>query len=119
MKKKILTYGKEIINNMEIIDIFKNAIEKKASDIFIIAGRPLSYKLAGDIVSYNDTSLSAEDTYGIIYNIFKLANQNNIDELSNEGDADFSFSLPKLGRFRVSAYKQRKFICCCNKSSVF
>ncbi|MGB4438968.1 MAG: PilT/PilU family type 4a pilus ATPase [Sedimentibacter sp.] len=92
---------------MEIIDIFKNAIEEKASDIFIIAGKPLSYKLAGDIVSYNDTPLSAEDTYGIIYNIFKLANQDNLDELSTEGDADFSFSIPKLGRFRVSAYKQR------------
>ncbi len=107
MMKKILTYGKELINNMEIMDIFKNAIEKNASDIFIIAGRPLSYKLVGDIISFGETPLSAENTYEIIYDIFKLANQNNFEELSNEGDVDFSFSLPKLGRFRVSAYKQR------------
>lgn len=92
---------------MKTMDIFQLAIEKKASDIFIIAGRPLSFKIMGDIVSCDDIALSADDTYGIIYDIFKVANQESLDELSTEGDVDFSFSLPKLGRFRVSAYKQR------------
>lgn len=92
---------------MKIIDIFKTAIEKKASDIFIIAGRPLSYKLMGEIVSENDSPLSAEETYVIIYEIFKLAKNDNINKLHEEGDVDFSFSIPKLGRFRVSAYMQR------------
>jgi len=92
---------------MNIIDTFKFAIEKKASDIFIIAGRPLSYKIMGDIVSCDDIPLSADDTYGIICDIFKIANNESFDELLTEGDMDFSFSLPKLGRFRVSAYKQR------------
>lgn len=92
---------------MKIADIFINAIEKKASDIFIIAGRPLSYKIMGEIVSVNDTPMTAEETYVLIYDIFKIAKKDNIDELYNEGDIDFSFSLPSLGRFRVSAYMQR------------
>lgn len=92
---------------MKIIDIFKTAIEKRASDIFIIAGRPLSYKLMGEIVSENESPLTAEETYVIIYEIFKLAKNDNIDTLYNNGDMDFSFSIPKLGRFRVSAYMQR------------
>lgn len=92
---------------MKIADIFKNAIEKNASDIFIIAGRPLSYKIMGKIVSVNDNSLTAEETYVIIYDIFKLAKKDNINVLYHEGDLDFSFSLPGLGRFRVSAYMQR------------
>lgn len=92
---------------MKISDIFVNAIEKKASDIFIIAGRPLSYKVMGEIVSVNDTPLTAEETYVIIYDIFNMAKKDNISELYNEGDVDFSFSIPKLGRFRVSAYMQR------------
>lgn len=92
---------------MKIIDIFKTAIEKKASDIFIIAGRPLSYKLMGEIVSENDSPLTAEETYVIIYEIFKIAKNDNINSLYQDGDMDFSFSIPKLGRFRVSAYMQR------------
>lgn len=95
------------MNKMKLKDILSNAIEKNASDIFIIAGRPLSYKIMGEIISDNDTPFLAEDTYQIIYDIFKLANKESIDELEREGDVDFSFSLSKLGRFRVSAYKQR------------
>lgn len=92
---------------MDILNIFKIAIEKKASDIFIIAGRPISYKIMGDIVAFDNVSLSSDDTYGIICEIFSIANEKNINILENEGDADFSFSLSKLGRFRVSTYKQR------------
>ncbi len=92
---------------MDIMNIFKVAIDKKASDIFIIAGRPISYKILGDIVNFDETSLSSEDTYNIISEIFSIANEKDLNILESEGDVDFSFSLSKFGRFRVSAYKQR------------
>lgn len=92
---------------MKIREILSNAIKQNASDIFIIAGRPLSYKIMGEIISQNDIHLSADDTFEIIYDIFKISDKDNLDELSSNGDADFSFSMPQLGRFRVSAYKQR------------
>lgn len=92
---------------MKIIDILKNAIDKNASDIFLIAGRPLSYKIMGEIVSLNDNSLTPDDTHEIIYDIFQIAKRDNFNILDIQGDMDFSFSMPKLGRFRVSAYKQR------------
>lgn len=92
---------------INIIDILVNAVEKKASDIFIIAGRPISYKIMGKIVSQNDKPLNIDETYEIIKDIFIAANKKNFEELTENGDMDFSFSLSKLGRFRVSAYKQR------------
>ena len=92
---------------MDIINIFKTAIEKKASDIFIIAGRPLSYKIVGDIVTFDKGILTSDDTFKIISDIFNIANEKDLSVLEDKGDADFSFSLQKLGRFRVSAYKQR------------
>lgn len=92
---------------MDIMNIFKIAVEKKASDIFIIAGRPLSYKILGDIVTFDEASLSSDDTYRIISEIFNIANEKDLKVLEDEGDVDFSFSLSRFGRFRVSAYKQR------------
>jgi len=92
---------------MNTEEIFNYAINVKASDIFIIAGRPLSYKIMGEIVSVDTVPLTAEDTYNIIRDIFAIAKNENIDELGSRGDEDFSFSVPKLGRFRVSAYMQR------------
>jgi twitching motility protein PilT len=106
MRKKTTNYGKDL-NNMKVNDIFATAMEKKASDIFIIAGRPLSYKIMGEIVSFSSTPLTAEESYVIIYEIFKMAKKESIDEMYEKGDVDFSFSIPQLGRFRVSAYMQR------------
>ena len=95
------------MNSKDIINIFKTAIEKKASDIFIIAGRPLSYKILGDIVTFDEETLSSDDTYNMISDIFSIANEKDLSILEDEMDVDFSFSLSKLGRFRVSTYKQR------------
>ncbi|HHZ02366.1 MAG TPA: type IV pilus twitching motility protein PilT [Tissierellia bacterium] len=92
---------------MDLLDIFKKAIEEKASDIFIIAGRPISYKIMGNIVPINEEILTSDDTLKIINNIFEIANEKDINILEEEGDVDFSFALPGFGRFRVSAYKQR------------
>lgn len=90
-----------------IIDILKNAIKIQASDIFIIAGRPLSYKIMGEIVSQDSSSLTPKCTYELINDIFRIAEKENFEDIMKEGDLDFSFSLSKLSRFRVSAYKQR------------
>ena len=95
------------MNSKDIVNIFKIAIEKKASDIFIIAGSPLSYKILGDIVTFDEETLSSDDTYNMISDIFSIANEKDLSILEDEGDVDFSFSLSKLGRFRVSTYKQR------------
>lgn len=92
---------------LRIRNILNIAIESKASDIFIIAGRPISYKIMGDIKSHDNTLLTVKDTYELINDIFNIANKDNFNLLLSEGEIDFSFSLPQLGRFRVSAYMQR------------
>ncbi|MDD4780367.1 MAG: PilT/PilU family type 4a pilus ATPase [Tissierellia bacterium] len=92
---------------MRIRNILNIAIENKASDIFIIAGRPISYKVMGDIISYNNILLTVKDTYEIIKDTFEIANKDDFNILSSEGEIDFSFSVSQLGRFRVSAYLQR------------
>ena len=39
--------------------------------------------------------------------LYKLAGGRDIRVLEEKGDDDFSFAVPGLSRFRVSAYKQR------------
>ena len=39
--------------------------------------------------------------------LYKLAGGRDIRVLEEKGDDDFSFAIPGLSRFRVSAYKQR------------
>ena len=89
-----------------IPDYLSYATENHASDIFIIAGRPLSVKIDGKMSIFGER-LMPEDTDRLIHQIYSMAGNRNIDPFLQKGDDDFSFSIPGLSRFRVNAYRQR------------
>ncbi|MBQ7841077.1 MAG: PilT/PilU family type 4a pilus ATPase [Lachnospiraceae bacterium] len=91
---------------MELINLLTDAVNDHASDIFIVAGRPYSYKKNGEIVKYSDR-LMPDDTNRLIQEIYRLASNREMQYFLQHGDDDFSFALPGLARFRVSTYKQR------------
>lgn len=92
---------------MSFINLLEKAVLERASDIFIIAGLPASYRTQGVIVRQGEKRLSPTETKDFIEQIYKLAEQRDITSLLEHGDDDFSFAIKGLSRFRVSAYKQR------------
>lgn len=92
---------------MSNTNILQRAIEQNASDIFIIAGLPASMRVNNTMVQDSDQKLSPAVTEQIISHIYHLAGERSMDHLLETGDDDFSFAVPGLSRFRVSAYKQR------------
>lgn len=89
-----------------IPDYLSYATENHASDIFVIAGRPLSVKIDGKMSIFGER-LMPDDTDRLIHQIYSMAGNRNIDPFLQTGDDDFSFSIPGLSRFRVNAYRQR------------
>lgn len=92
---------------MHLTDILKEAIENNVSDIFIVAGLPISFRRNGIVSRLNDSKLLPKDTEILLEQIYEQANNRDISTLHANGDDDFSFAIPGLSRFRVSAYKQR------------
>lgn len=92
---------------MSIESILSDAASKGASDIFIVAGLPLSYKINGVIQDSAAARLLPPDTQELIEGIYRLASDRDITTLIRKGDDDFSFALRGVSRFRVSTYKQR------------
>ena len=92
---------------MNIEEFLTLAAEKEASDLFIIAGLPLTMKTNGVMHRINEVRMLPQDSEDMIREIYKMAADRNIDKLLKTGDDDFSFAIPGLSRFRVSAYKQR------------
>lgn len=86
--------------------LLHTAVEKDASDIFIMAGLPLSYKLNGVLVHFDEDRVMPEVSERYIRQIYDMGKRD-IHRLLEMGDDDFSFSLANLSRFRVSTYKQR------------
>lgn len=91
---------------MTILEFLKKMTPLGASDLFIVAGRPLSYKLGTKILQVDDNRLMPEQTKNLINEIYELS-ERKPDQLLLTGDDDFSFAVPGLSRFRVSTYTQR------------
>ena len=88
------------------MDYLKRGVEDQASDIFIVAGGPISEKVEGNIRPMEENKLLPPETSELIQQIYALA-QRPMDRFLSTGDDDFSFAVPGLARFRVNAFKQR------------
>jgi twitching motility protein PilT len=91
---------------MKVHDWLKLAVEKNASDIFIGAGRRVSFKINGEIMQMSESSIGVTESTDFVNELYTLGNRP-IEQFKKEGDDDFPITVPGLARFRVSAYNQR------------
>ena len=93
---------------MELEATLRNMIDRKASDIFVVAGLPLSYKVGGKQIRCDMDRLMPADTESFVREIYRLAGRDfsHFEDNYNH-DEDFSFSIAGLGRFRANAFRQR------------
>ena len=88
-------------------EVLIKAVADGASDIFIVAGGYLSYKVDGEIRPMDDSEkLTPTETTYFIDEIYSYAKRSK-DHFLKTGDDDFSFAMKNLARFRVNTYMQR------------
>ena len=88
-----------------MIEIFKAAIEKGASDIHIKSGDVVRARFHGKLVPMTQQKLGPEQVKNLALKLIpRESDKENIDELL---DYDCSWGVPGLGRFRVSILRQR------------
>ena len=89
----------------ELMDYLTQAVERRASDLFFVAGGSASAKVEGQIMPLDDERLLPPKTEELLRAIYGLAGRD-MDGFLARGDDDFSFSVGGC-RFRVNAYRQR------------
>ncbi|WP_257292352.1 PilT/PilU family type 4a pilus ATPase [Endozoicomonas sp. ONNA1] len=89
---------------MDINRLLKVMAEKKASDLFITAGFPPSFKLNGRIVPVSKEPLTATMTRDMVYGVM---DEDQKAEFNREHECNFAISASTIGRFRISAFYQR------------
>jgi twitching motility protein PilT len=87
-------------------EVLRKAVHDDASDIFIVAGGKLSYKIRGQICPMGEEQLVPSETSYFVDEIYSYAKRSKKSFLER-GDDDFSFSVENLARFRVNTYRQR------------
>ena len=88
-----------------MIEIFKAAIQRGASDIHIKAGDFLRARITGELVPMTQQRLTPEQVRQICLQL--IPNQHDRDRIDEIMDYDCSWSAPGVGRFRVNVLRQR------------
>jgi twitching motility protein PilT len=94
-----------MIPTARIDDLARRVVDMDGSDLHLKVDVPPVVRVNG-LLSYleNYQALRKEDAEAILEEIIP---DNLRGEFEREGEADFSYEVPGLGRFRVNAFKQR------------
>jgi len=89
-------------NNLE--RVLRLMAEKNASDVYMSANTPILIKINGQILQLSDQILTTHQTRQLLA---ELLAPKQMEELDDTGELNVGVSLPGVGSFRLSAFKQR------------
>ncbi|HIW76791.1 MULTISPECIES: type IV pilus twitching motility protein PilT [Gordonibacter] len=93
---------------MKLDELLQEIVDAHASDLFIVAGLPLSYVVSGRQIRMNSAPLMPKDTETFVQAIYEVSGRSFQSFLDNTNhDDDFSFALAGVGRFRANIFRQR------------
>lgn len=89
----------------DIFQLMDLAIERGASDMHLSVGRKPTFRINGSLVEMGDgPPLTGEDTEKLVR---QFTDEKHLNELLEIGTTDFGYAHKELGRFRVSALRQK------------
>jgi twitching motility protein PilT len=92
---------------MNAQELLTDMVHRGVADVFVITGKPLSYKRGNVINAHDEQILMPHDTQDFIEQVYALAGHRSLNHLTDCGDDDFSFAIKGVSRFRVNTYRQR------------
>jgi twitching motility protein PilT len=90
---------------MDMSELLAFVVKNKASDLHLSSGLPPMLRVNGDIKRINLPPMEHKDVHGMIYDIMNDGQRKTYEE---NLEADFSFAIPGLARFRVNAFNQNR-----------
>ncbi len=90
---------------MDITELLSFSVQHKASDLHLSADVPPMIRVDGDVRKINIPALNHKQVHQLIYDIM---NDKQRKEYEENFEADFSFEVPGLARFRVNAFIQNR-----------
>ncbi|MBM7867890.1 PilT/PilU family type 4a pilus ATPase [Heliobacterium gestii] len=99
---------------MQINDILALAAAKGASDVHLTVGRMPSFRINGKLTLLQELGapidsgwlrpLMPPDTDALVRQVL---NEKQLAQFEQKGEADLSYAVPTIGRFRVNVFRQR------------
>ena len=84
--------------------LFQLMKEKNASDMFFAVNSPVHLKINGNLIPINQQKLEPDNILSMLAEICSLAQ---LDELETTNELNMGIPVTNVGRFRLSAFRQR------------
>ena len=84
--------------------LFQLMKEKNASDMFFAVNSPVHIKINGNLIPINQHKLEPENIESLLS---EIATSEQMAELARDNELNMGISVANLGRFRLSAFRQR------------
>lgn len=88
-------------------ELLKTALKEGATDIHITVGAAPKFRIHGRLQTSRFPKPTASETLGILLDIM---NPEQREQFERDGEIDLSITIPKAGRCRVNAYRQKNCI---------
>jgi len=90
---------------LNINDILKISVERRASDLHLKVGSPPVLRIDGRLVPMVEQKrLTQEDVVKLAFSMMSQAQK---ERFKQKNESDFAYGVPGLGRFRVNVFMQR------------
>ena len=90
--------------SVDISDLLKATVERRASDLHLRAGGPPYLRVDGDLFPFDVQAMTPQDVERLA---FGLMSEDQAKRFAQTNEADFGFTVPNLSRFRVNVFRQR------------
>ncbi len=90
---------------MDITELLTFAHREGASDVHLSAGEPARLRIHGDMKRLEQPPLTEEQVHDMVFDIMSDMMRKMFQETH---EADFSFELGNIARFRVNVFRQRR-----------
>ncbi len=90
---------------MELPDLLKIAVERKASDLHIKVGSPPVLRIDDKLVPLMEMPRLGQDA--VVTMAASLMNAKQREKFKERSEIDLAYSMPGLGRFRANVFQQR------------
>jgi twitching motility protein PilU len=89
---------------MMVERLFQLMKEKNASDMFFAVNSPVHIKINGNLIPINQHKLDPDNIRSLLS---EVTTPEQLEELDRNNELNMGISVPNLGRFRLSAFRQR------------
>lgn len=94
---------------VSIDEMLQEAVQRRASDLHITVGVPPKLRIDGELTDISNERVTPQYAETLIMQILP---KRAAIQLNENGECDFSYAVPGVGRYRVNVFRQRGSYAC-------